>query len=268
MDVFYGCTIQNTTICEQKIPNHTLVYLIDGELMMELKDKRIIFKKGDAFFLRRNHLPKVTKRPAKKGEVFKGIFLELRPSFLKSFLAQNKIAVSAPKQKSRVLTHESLPKHPFLNGLFLSLEQYFDSNTHPSEKLMTNKLNEAVLVLLETKPELGEVLFDFEEPWKIDLENFMLKYYKTNLSLDEFANYTGRSLTTFKRDFKNLFDDTPGKWIMKQRLKEAYNLIADKDARPSEIYLQVGFNNFSHFSASFKKEFGQSPSSLYLGKSI
>lgn len=263
IDIFYGCIIQNSFICEEKIPNHTLVFLIDGELVMDIKDKRIIFKKGDAFFLRRNHLPKVTKRPAKKNTLFKGIFLELRPAFLKSFIIQNRISPSRTTKNNRIVTHEILPKHPFLNGLFLSLEQYFDTNTYPTEKLMTNKLNEAVLALLEVQPEFGNILFDFEEPFKIDLESFMLKYFKSNLSLTEFANYTGRSLTTFKRDFKNLFNDTPSRWIMKQRLKEAHNLISDKKVKPSDVYLEVGFNNFSHFSASFKKEFGQSPSSLH-----
>ncbi|MBB5637101.1 AraC-like DNA-binding protein [Pedobacter cryoconitis] len=262
MDVFYGCIIRNSNICEEKIPNHTLVYLIDGELVMDIKDKRIIFKKGDAFLLRRNHLPRVTKRLAKKDGLFKGIFLELRPAFLKSFVAQNRISLAGHIEKNRNLTHEILPKHPFLNGLFLSLEQYFDSNTHPTEKLMINKLNEAVLALLKVRPEFGDMLFDFEDPWKIDLESFMLKYFKSNLSLNEFANYTGRSLTTFKRDFKSLFNETPSRWVMKQRLKEAYDLISLKHAKPSEIYLEVGFNNFSHFSASFIKEFGQSPSSL------
>ena len=33
-----------------------------------------------------------------------------------------------------------LEKHPFLNGLFSSLEQYFDAQQYPSKELMETKL--------------------------------------------------------------------------------------------------------------------------------
>ena len=49
----------------------------------------------------------------------------------------------------------------------------------------------------------------FNEPWKIDIMAFMEEYYTRHMSLSEFANYTGRSLATFKRDFAKMNDVTP-----------------------------------------------------------
>ena len=85
-----------------------------------------------------------------------------------------------------------------MNGLFSSLEQYFGAQQYPSKELMESKLAEAVFTLLQLKPDLGQVLFDFAEPWKINLEEFMNKNYKCDLSVEEFAHYTGRSLSSFK----------------------------------------------------------------------
>ena len=37
---------------------------------------------------------------------------------------------------------------------------------------------------------------------KIDLYDFMEKHYKCDMSMSEFAKASGRSLSTFKRDFR------------------------------------------------------------------
>ncbi|WP_029905780.1 AraC family transcriptional regulator [Prevotella sp. 10(H)] len=263
MDTFFCCHVEKDKLCEEMVTEHMLVYICSGEMILQTREKRMTFKKGDAVFMKRNHLAKKTKAPTKSGEPFKGLFLQLRTPFLKSLLAEAKFPVSINSYSTnRDKNYKLLPKHPFITGLFMSLEQYFDSQTYPSKELMTIKLKEAVLALLEADPSLASVLFDFAEPWKMDLSDFMNKNYRCDMSLEEFAHYTGRSLTSFKRDFFNIFQETPGKWLVKQRLHDAYNQIVNRKQKPSEIYQEVGFKNLSHFSKAFKKEFGRSPANM------
>lgn len=66
-----------------------------------------------------------------------------------------------------------------------------------------------------------------------------------------------------KKNISELFHETPSRWIIKRRLEEAYTLLKQENAAPSEIYLKVGFKNFSHFSTAFKKQFGISPSVIW-----
>jgi AraC-like DNA-binding protein len=94
---------------------------------------------------------------------------------------------------------------------------------------------------------------DFSEPGKIDLADFMEKNYKFNMPLDRFSYLTGRSLTTFKRDFKNIYGVTPQRWLTEKRLKLAYYLLSEGNHKPAEIYREAGFENLSHFSFAFKK---------------
>ncbi|MDR1883896.1 MAG: AraC family transcriptional regulator [Prevotella sp.] len=261
MDTFFCCRVEKDKLCEEMVTDHMLVYICSGEMILQTKEKRATFKKGDAVFMKRNHLAKKTKRPTKSGEPFKGLFLQLKSPFLKSLLTEVSFPISTNLYAgSKDRNYKILPKHPFLTGLFISLEQYFDSRTYPSKELMTTKLKEAVLVLLEVDPSLANILFDFAEPWKMDLAGFMNKNYRCDMSLEEFAHYTGRSLTSFKRDFVAIFNETPGKWLVKKRLHEAHNRIVNKKQKPSAVYQEVGFKNLSHFSTAFKKEFGYSPS--------
>ena len=84
--------------------------------------------------------------------------------------------------------------------------------------------------------------------------------FQFNIPLAEFARLTGRSLSTFQRDFKKLFDASPEKWLKDKRLFEAKYLITEKKQKPSEVYCHVGFENFSHFSTAFKQKFGYTTS--------
>jgi AraC-like DNA-binding protein len=45
-------------------------------------------------------------------------------------------------------------------------------------------------------------------------------------------------------------------------LESAYYLIKDKGMKPSEIYLDLGFTDLSHFSFAFKKAYQIPPSKL------
>lgn len=80
--------------------------------------------------------------------------------------------------------------------------------------------------------------------------------------MERFAFMSGRSLSTFKREFKAIFNTTPGKWLMKKRLDEAYFLLDKEHKKPTDIYTELGFEDLSHFSFVFKKEFGVSPSNI------
>jgi len=90
----------------------------------------------------------------------------------------------------------------------------------------------------------------------------MNRNYKFNVSVERFAYLTGRSLSGFKRDFKSIFNQTPNKWLVQKRLQEAHFLIQKKNEKPSEIYLELGFEALSHFSFAFKKLFGLTPTEL------
>ena len=141
-------------------------------------NKEYHLKKGDAFFIRRNHLVKKVKRPSVSGHPFKGLFLQLKMPFLKRLIDMHAypIPMAVEKRAEDEKVFVLLEKHPFLNGLFSSLEQYFDAQQYPSKMLMEAKMEEAVFMLLQLHPELTRTLFDFTETWKIDLKEFHVSY--------------------------------------------------------------------------------------------
>ena len=121
-------------------------------------------------------------------------------------------------------------------------------------------MTEGVYVLLNTDRCLYASLFDFVEPWKIDILDYLNENYMLDLSMEEIAGYTGRSLATFKRDFAKVSDLTPQKWIIRRRLEAAHELIKSGKKKVTEACFDVGFKNLSHFSKIYKEAYGVAPS--------
>ena len=80
-----------------------------------------------------------------------------------------------------------------------------------------------------------------------------------HISMEEIANYTGRSLSTFKRDFKKCSALSPREWLIRRRLEAAHGLIRKGGRKVSEICFEVGFKNLSHFSKIYKIAYGVPP---------
>ncbi len=64
------------------------------------------------------------------------------------------------------------------------------------------KITEAISILRSIDRSIDNVLANFEEPGKIELAGYMERNFMFNMPMGKFGYLTGRSLTTFKRDFK------------------------------------------------------------------
>lgn len=150
-----------------------------------------------------------------------------------------------------------------MKGFFVSILPYGEKPHTPiTIKLGQLKVEEAIELLLQTKLDLQDFLFDFSEPHKMDLEKFMALNYQFNVPVEKFAQLSGRSLADFKRDFQKTFGTSPRKWVQEKRLSEAHFQIESNNKKPSEIYLELGFESLSHFSNSFKNRYGVAPTQL------
>ena len=238
------------------LSNNTLVMQVSGHFALETAVQKISMTKGQMLLIGKNQLGQITKTPL-ADEHYETIVISLQEDLLRKIALEEHIEV---KQKYDGPPSVLIPSNEFLRGYFQSVIPYVrnpvDGLTHEVGLL---KVREAVKLLLHVNPELRNLLFDFSEPHKIDLEKFMLSHFHYNIPVKEFAELTGRSLAGFKRDFQKTFGMPPRQWLQDARLTEARNLIENRNQKPSAIYLDLGFESLSHFSSSFKKKFGRAP---------
>ena len=246
---------------EQFIPEHFFLFLIKGSMKAFDGNKSYEMVPGDYCIARKNHLIRYTKFQD-NGE-FEKIIITFDVSFLKQFLERHPFTLQAVNNTDSFVF---VPSNKLIDNFILSLEPYYNGNLEINPTFSDIKREELLLILLDTDPNLGHILFNFGMPEKVDLEAFMLKNFRFNVSLERFAYLTGRSLSSFKRDFKEVFGTTPGNWLKNKRLDEAFFQISKKHQRASHVYIDVGFENLSHFSLVFKEKFGKTPKEVFQEK--
>ena len=257
-NLLYSCVDKTQRGNEQLVTDNCLGYILSGETHFTTAEGVRVFKAGTIGVVGRNQLVKSVKMPAPGGE-FRSINIFFSQEILRKYSADH--AIHAAGRYTGEKLH-LLSGDPFIKGYFYSLLPYFDDPTRMNPVLMQVKTIEAIELVLRTAPALKDLLFDFSEPHKIDLEYFMEKHFTYNVSLSDFARLTGRSRSGFKRDFEKIFSTSPGQWLQQKRLHKAYALMKEEGIKPSSVYLDVGFENLSHFSFAFKKTFGVAPSAI------
>lgn len=258
-DIFFSAVHEGDTICTNRAFAHVMIYVHSGEMFINEQDEEIHVGAGECVFIRRDHKVNFTKKPT-SDEKFMGITLLFNRGFLQEYyqrLDHKHIPRSAAPLKKSVM---KLPDNPEIKSIYVSMMPYFDTDKKPAQEILDMKMQEGVLSLLKVDERFYPTLFDFTDPWKIDILEFLNKNYMYDLSMEEIASYTGRSLSTFKRDFKKISDLPPQKWLMQRRLEAAYEMVREGKRKVTDICYDVGFKNRSHFTIAFKKHFGFSPS--------
>jgi AraC-like DNA-binding protein len=246
---------------DQLIPQHSFVYVIKGIIRFYDGNKNYIFKTGSYCLARKNRLVRF-KKEKEDGELEK-VFVFFDEVFLKGFQEKHKTVVTKFNSPE---TFIQLNATDLIPTFIQSLLPYYYGGGNIDANFSDIKREELLLVLLQNQPELAGVFFDYGMPEKINLEEFMNRNYTFNVGIDRFAYSTGRSISAFKRDFKAIFNETPNRWLVQKRLQEAYFLIDKKNKKPTEIYLDLGFEDLSHFSFAFKKLFELTPTALAVQK--
>lgn len=260
-DVFYSFFYDDACSCIHRSRNYALNYVYSGEMILDNGKEEIHVRKGECVYIPRDHHITMYKK-AYNGERYCGVFLNFSRNFLREMyakLGQRKVPATTPKLKPEVM---KLPQSVEITSLFSSMTPYFDPEVKPQDDFMHLKMEEGLLALLHIDERFAPTLFDFNEPWKIDILEFMNENYMYEFTMEEMAHYTGRSLATFKRDFKKISDLTPEKWLIRKRLEVAYDKMKEGGKKVVDVYAEVGFKNPSHFSTAFKKQYGISPTAI------
>lgn len=237
-------------------------YVLSGEMVLDDGSRQVHVGKGECVFIPRDHRVTMYKK-ACCGEQYCGIYLCFTRPFLREMYGKYVLHKGSLENVEKFSPGVmKLPPSAEIESLFASMTPYFNPEVKPQDDVMRLKLEEGLLTLLHTDKRFMTVLFDFSMPWKMDILDFMNRNYMYEFTLEELAHYTGRSLATFKRDFKKVSDLTPEKWLIRKRLEVAYRLIKEEHKKVVEVYAEVGFKNPSHFSTAFKKQYGIPPTAL------
>jgi AraC-like DNA-binding protein len=144
---------------------------------------------------------------------------------------------------------------------FYSMIPYFTQKVPPSESLLELKFKELLFNLCSDPRNLKLLSYinSIDDQHKTPLWEVMEANFTFNLSIHEFARIAQRSEAAFKREFREYYKTSPGRWLIHKRLEYSRNLLTTSNKTVSEIAFVSGFENLSHFSRVFKNKYQLSP---------
>lgn len=105
-------------------------------------------------------------------------------------------------------------------------------------------------------------MLQLRQPVRIDIHRVVEENYTSPISLEELAYLSGRSISSFKRDFQSICGETPAKWIREKRLSKARQMLQSSRMSVADVAYSLGFENPTHFSRIFKQQYGLPPSAV------
>ena len=240
--------------------NHLLTYIREGMLKVKQGNEVRCFTRGEFVLFKKFTPATITKTWGNEALKFSSIVFTFHEDIVRDALNQLQTSPLSLTKKTSFETIIGIESNPVLNQFIQSLQLFFDEKVEMNNQFARLKTTEALIGIIQTDASLVYQLKHFSERSKADLFEYMNFHYLENKPLTEFAKQSGRSISTFKKDFQAIFNTTPAKWLKNKRLEHAYSLLSTTQRKASEVYIDSGFEDLAHFSKSFKSRFGINPS--------
>jgi AraC-like DNA-binding protein len=149
----------------------------------------------------------------------------------------------------------------YLEAYINSLAAFLSAPAYPDKNLLYLKFEELLLNIF-TNPihqKLAGYLQSVNKEQSSQLKQVMEENFAYCLNLDQYASLCHMSLSSFKRNFQEVYKTSPGKWLSGKRLDFASYLLRTTDKPVNLVGFECGFEEPSSFIRAFKQRFSQTP---------
>ncbi|MDF9795051.1 AraC-like DNA-binding protein [Catalinimonas alkaloidigena] len=157
-------------------------------------------------------------------------------------------------------TIQPIPFDRYLRTFAESLTCLDHLSSSNRQRVLQVKFEELILYLIDN---LGhsflESLITSVNDYDLHFQQVIENNKLNKLTLNELAFLCNMSLSTFKRTFEKQYRVSPSKWFQERRLEYAAILLKNERKRPSDIYLEVGYESLTNFIQAFKSKYGVTP---------
>lgn len=149
----------------------------------------------------------------------------------------------------------------FLTNFIRSLSLLVRSGAELTASMQELKLEELLLYVSRQQPAALHALRSgaHETAENQRIRAVMASELPVHITVEDLAFLCHTSLSTFKRRFARLYGMPPNKWLTRQRLAVAAQLLRQGTLKTNDIYDQVGYENVSSFIQAFKQVYGITP---------
>ena len=239
------------------LEQHLLYVVLGGSVKLTCGRQSWTVGKNQMILLRKAHSVTYEKQGSPETGLFESQLFAINDELLKDFLTTQQIAIP---QMTEELGAQVSPMSERLVAYCWSLSPYFNDPSQVNPGLLRLKVMELLYNVMDCSKNIFRQMLQLRQPVKVDVHRVVEDNYTSPISLEELAYLSGRSLSSFKRDFQSIYGEPPAKWIREKRLSRAQQMLQSTQLSVADVAYSLGFENPTHFSRIFKQQFGYSPS--------
>ncbi len=260
LSVIGACIYSGVKTGTMYLQDHVLLFVLEGTYIVRFGKKEYKVRKNEMVLLQKAIVIEYEKFGESDSEyALDYTMFFLKDELLNEFLNMSNIKYSYPSVFIPVTVHSATER---LQSYIVSLKAYFKESKEVGDELVKLKLFELLFNIVDADEKL---LYQFLQ-LKRKEPSSIVKVIEENLmnpvSLNDLAYLSGRSLSTFKREFQAIYNEPTFQWIRNRRLEKAKELLMNSGLSVTDVCFATGFENVAHFSKSFKKKYGVPPSEV------
>lgn len=254
--------IQSGTYCGYRegslfLEENSLLFIMEGCLEIRYGSKNFVICKNQFAYLTKNIILDYKTIGGGESPNVEYVLVSLKYELIEEFLKLSKLSVSACDHMSAV-TVNSLDRRLLI--YIDSLESYLSEPGKVAGSLIKIKVLELLFCLADNDLDILKQILNIREYYHSNITRTVEENIMNSLSLGELAVLSGRSLSSFRRDFYAIYNMPPSQWIRQKRLLKAQELLLSTTMTVTNIGYTLGFDSIAHFSRLFKSHSGCSPS--------
>ncbi len=243
------------------LPDYLFYWILAGKKRFFSGHAQWLLNTGDAILVRRQSAVSC-EAEQEADTAFAALSIHMSRELLEAFVQHHQVPESGQTGTANACVYAQTERDGGFEGCLQSLRGLFDTDTKFWDRLLHHKIQELLLHLLHPESPSTRALAVCAEVLsgrrKAYLE-MLNQVIAEPISTEAMAQTLAMSLSAFKREFKQLFGETPARYLMQRRLERAQQLLLTTPEPVQRIAAGTGFENPSHFARAFKRAYGRTP---------
>ncbi len=258
-------TSMNCGIEPLSIARHAIGYIVRGDKYIYDGDSCLHAQRGDIFFLGKgiHHVENVSEKFSHFEQVVFYFSSEELKNIITTFGISYNLSITNDHCCNKCRTGNSLTakSSTILKNFFNSAIDYlYDENFAHDQAAESIKTTELIYhIIVQEDCCLKSKVISCIDLEKSSFEQVIYANTFNDISIDQLAAMCNRSLTSFKKEFRRIFDTSPHQWFLRQRLSHARLLLISTQKSIAQIGVECAFPNTSHFIKLFKRSYELTP---------
>ncbi|MRX41767.1 helix-turn-helix domain-containing protein [Flavobacterium sp. LC2016-23] len=237
------------------------LYVLQGEIQYEVDDEPVNIPTNYSLFLNCIQSGKqiYNSNPKSNCEI---VIVTFYPEILKKIYDRElPVLLQTPKNIISNKSSEKINNDFLIQKYIEGLLFYFENPSLINEDILILKLKEILLLLSQTQNSeaIQLIISQLFSPATYTFKQIIEAHLFSQLTIEELARQNNLSVSSFKREFAKIYDDTPANYIKAKKLEKAAELLLRSNQRITEIAFDCGFNDLANFTKSFTGKYGVTP---------